>query len=374
VFLLSSGGQIEGELINRDESPREKYVIRTQAGGELSLAKKQVERHVVRKEAEVKYEEYLHKMQDTVEDHQKMADWCLKNGLDAYREYHMQEILKLDPNYEPARLALGYIRRNNKWVTPDDVMRNQGYVRYKNTWRLPQELEMLLAQEQAEQAHLEWKRKLRQLRGKIDRGDAKALEELKTIRDPAAGRSLVELLNDKREPSRMRMAYVDILANIGGPAVVSAFAHRAIVDEDDQVRDRCLDYLAKGANRHAARLFVRYLKSDNPQLIDRAGTAIGMMEVPDYTLEMINALVTKHTRIVGGDSGGGMGIGFSSNGGLSVGGNKPQKVVETNRNEGVLRGLAALHPGVNYLYDVDRWREWWVYKTTPQEINLRRSE
>jgi len=86
-------------------------VIRTQAGGELSLVKKQVERHVVRKEAEVKYEEYLHKMQNTVEDHQKMADWCLKNGLDAYREYHMQEILKLDPNYEPARLALGYIRR-----------------------------------------------------------------------------------------------------------------------------------------------------------------------------------------------------------------------------------------------------------------------
>lgn len=233
---------------------------------------------------------------------------------------------------------------------------------------------MVLAQEQAEQSYLEWKRKLRQLRGKIDRGDAKALEELKAIRDPGAGRSLVELLNDKREPPRLRIVYVDVLANIGGSSVVSAFAHRAIVDDDDQVRDRCLDYLEKGANRQAARLFVRYLKSDNPKLIDRAGQALGMMGVPDYTLEMINALVTKHTRVIGGDSGGGMGIGFSSDGGLSVGGGKPKKVVEASRNEGVLRGLATMHPGINFLYDVDRWREWWVQKTTPSEINLRRSE
>jgi len=89
---------------------------------------------------------------------------------------------------------------------------------------------------------------------------------------------------------------------------------------------------------------------------------------------MIAALVTRHTRITGGDGGGGgMGIGFSSNGGLSVGGNRPQKVTLESQNEGVLTGLNTLYPGINFLFDVDRWKEWWAQKNSPRDYQLRRS-
>jgi hypothetical protein len=375
LFLLSNGGQVEGELVNRDESPREKYVIRTAAGGELTLARKQVERQVVRKEAESRYEELLPKMQSTAEDHLKMAEWCQKHGLDAQREFHMQEVLKLDPNNVAARHALGYALRNKKWVTVEDVMRNQGYVRYKNAWRLPQEIEFLNARDKFNQSALEWKRRIKLLRSKVlERGDAKALEELRGIQDPMAGPTLVDLLDDKNEPVSMKLLYIDLLSNIGGNSVIGAFVDRVVKDDDEQVRDRCTAQLAKGSNRIAARLFARHLTSDNPLHINRAGNAIGAMGISDHTQEMISALVTRHTRITGGDGGGGgMGIGFSSNGGLSVGGNRPQKVTLESQNEGVLAGLNALYPGTNFLFDVDRWKEWWAQKNSPRDYQLRRS-
>ncbi|MFH1268203.1 MAG: hypothetical protein ABIK89_20990 [Planctomycetota bacterium] len=38
VFVLASGGRVEGELLNPDESPRQSYVVKTQAGVEITLS------------------------------------------------------------------------------------------------------------------------------------------------------------------------------------------------------------------------------------------------------------------------------------------------------------------------------------------------
>ena len=35
LFVLRTGGQVEGELLNPDEKPRESYVVKTQFGGQL---------------------------------------------------------------------------------------------------------------------------------------------------------------------------------------------------------------------------------------------------------------------------------------------------------------------------------------------------
>lgn len=374
VFHLASGGQIEGDLLNLDENPREKYIIRTTFGAELTLGTKQVQKRVVRKQAEAQYEERVHGLTNDVEHHLEIAEWCLQNGLEACREYHMQAVLKLDPNNGTARTALGFMRRGGQWMTPDDIRRRQGYVRYKNTWRLPQELEIVLAKEKYDQGVLEWKRRLKILRQKIiERGDGRAIDELRAIDDPLAAPVLIDFLDDKNEPTRMKLMYIEVLTRIGGSGAVFAFVQRAVVDEDSSVRDRCINALAKESNRQAAALFARYLHDDNPAYVNQAGYALGEMGVRDHTLEMIRALITKHKRIIGGDSGGGTGISLGP-GGLSVGGNKPQLITRESQNEGVLAGLVALYPGTNYRFDVDTWKEWWASKTTPRVVNLRRSE
>ena len=107
LFLLTSGGQVEGELVNRDESPRVNYVVRLATGGELTLARKQVANWVVQSEAQKRYDELLPKMPPTAEGHWKMAEWCRERSLESQRESHLREIVKLDPNHEGARLGLG---------------------------------------------------------------------------------------------------------------------------------------------------------------------------------------------------------------------------------------------------------------------------
>ena len=44
VFLLVTGGQIEGQLLNPQENPRQSYIVRTETGGTVKLALSQVDR------------------------------------------------------------------------------------------------------------------------------------------------------------------------------------------------------------------------------------------------------------------------------------------------------------------------------------------
>ena len=44
VFVLRSGGRIEGELVNPDENPRTSYVISLPSGGQITLDAKVVEK------------------------------------------------------------------------------------------------------------------------------------------------------------------------------------------------------------------------------------------------------------------------------------------------------------------------------------------
>jgi hypothetical protein len=38
----------------------------------------------------------------------------------------------------------------------------------------------------------------------------------------------------------------------------------------------------------------------------------------------------------------------------------------------VLAALVSLHPGVNYRYDIEDWRRWYIDTHTSTNINLRR--
>ena len=44
VFVLAGGGQVVGELVNRDESPRRQYVVQVADGAKVTLDATQVEK------------------------------------------------------------------------------------------------------------------------------------------------------------------------------------------------------------------------------------------------------------------------------------------------------------------------------------------
>src|ERR1700730_7226034 len=81
LFMLASGGQIEGTLVNVQENPREKYVIKTALGCEVTLLKEQDKEVVHKNLREIEYDKLRHQYPDTVEGQWALAEWC--------REHHL---------------------------------------------------------------------------------------------------------------------------------------------------------------------------------------------------------------------------------------------------------------------------------------------
>ena len=71
VFRLESGGQVEGEWLNRAEQPLTRYLVRTADGVTLTLGVHQVKEAVRQSPAEVEYRRLAPAAADTIE-----GQWC----------------------------------------------------------------------------------------------------------------------------------------------------------------------------------------------------------------------------------------------------------------------------------------------------------
>src|SRR5262245_30066833 len=67
IYVLTSGGQVRGELVNPTESPRKQYVIRTDDGATVTIDQKQLKQIMPRSAAEAEYEKVRPTFDDTVD-------------------------------------------------------------------------------------------------------------------------------------------------------------------------------------------------------------------------------------------------------------------------------------------------------------------
>lgn len=374
LFLLNNGGRIEGELLNADESPRTSYQIQTPFGGRLTLETDQVERVEVRSDAEKVYAERVNRVPDTADGHWKAAQWCEQAKLTGEREFHLEQVLRHDPEHEGARRALGYSRLEGRWVRPDDFMGDRGYVRVGGAWRLPQEIALSEAAGKQQQATVEWRKNIKMWSDWIVKGRGRGSEgeaSIRAIRDPAAAPALAELLMDRKQPRPLRRLYFEVLSAVGGNVAEATFARLAIEDPDPLIRDRCLEVLGRWQSKYAVQQFINLLKDPDNPTVNRAGAALAALKDPAATRPLIDALITEHKRLVGG---GGINPSFSDQGsGLSMGG-KPKIVKEKMRNESVLTALTVIYPGVNFGFNQPEWLRWYAERNTPKSVNLRRSD
>ncbi len=381
VFVLSSGGRIEGELLNPEQAPREIYVVQTPAGGQVTLDKTQVEQVVVKSPAELAYEQWLLKMPNTADGHWKMSEWCRTNGLTAQRDFHLEAAIVRDPNHADARRALGYGNLDGRWVKADDYRISQGEVRYQGAWRLRQEVALEQMQRDAELAQKEWRSKLKMWRSWIGKKRSEeAIANIKAIRDPMAAMALGEMLEDE-QLRQMKLLYIEVLGKLPHSAGGAALIKRALDDDDEAVRDACLDQLVECAPVHAVKAFVSVLeqatKATDPKsnvTINRAGVGLARMNDRSAVRPLIEALSTKHKIVLSSSGGMGIGAAFSNAGpgGLSMGG-KPQVVERDIPNQGVLEALRVL-TGEDFRYDKDAWKNWYAESHTPPNVNLRRRD
>ena len=400
-FILSGGGQVEGELLNLNESPRRIYIIKTADGGRVTILKSQVKRILRKSAAERRYDELLPRCPDTADGHWRLAEWCRKNRLTKQRALHLEQVLKRDPNHAGARRGLGYNRLNGQWIRTDEWMKAHGYVRHKSRWRLPQEIQIESERNEMRQQGKDWKRKLKRWRGWLfHKRHDNALVEIRGIEDPLAAEALGDLL-DREKDERVKLWYIEALGQliippasespVEGtidegenrprrarrltPAATDILVRWTLEDDERRIRHACLDELERHENRRAVSSLVAALRSKSNTRVNRAAIGLGWAGDRSSLLPLINALNTQHKFVLKGGPPGQIGTTFNRTpGGISIGGRRPKVRVRDIRNPESLDALLSMADGVDYGYDEARWKSWYIATQTPQNVNLRRDD
>lgn len=388
VFHLSSGGRVAGVLENPDESPREKYVIRTADGGAVTLSADQVTKVEAQSPREAEYERIRGEYPDTVEGQWQLAEWCREQRLAEARKEHLRRVIELEPNHRAARRALGYTQSGGRWATQAEIMTARGYKLHQGRWRLPQEIEEMARKDKHNRAEKDWFVKIKRYRGWLnDQRADQALAALQAIEDPYAVEAVRGQFKD--EPiENVRLIYVDVLARINDAAAHKALVQISMQDESEEVRLSAIERLAKAKDESLVAAYVAGLQSKENLQVNRAAVALARLGDASAVPALVDALVTVHKRKVQQGNPGALGGSFarpdkngnlppappggSLGGGLSVG-SKTIIVNEHMRNPAVHDALVQL-ARVNFDYDVSAWRAWLAAQKKPESITSRRDE
>jgi len=379
VFILESGGRVTGELLNPDETPREKYVIKTSARSQITLQRSQVKQVLTVRPAEAEYQKLRPAYPDTVEGQWALAQWCFEQRLLAQREVHLRRLIELDRDHAEARHALGYAKYDGKWMTRDERMEAMGYRRYKGEWKLPQEIELMESRRTADIAEKEWFQKINRWRGWLgtEKGE-QARQGLQAIDDPRAVKALASMLDDDRRPA-VRVLAIEILGKLGTSDAIKFLAARSVEDPVEEIRLSCLDQLKGKKNPDLVAFYVGKLRSKDNACVNRAALALSQLSDRSAIGPLIDALVTTHKYKITTGSGnpgsisttfGTGGAGAPGGGGLAVGSSTTTRSVQL-ANQPVLDALVAL-TGMNYNFNKQQWRSWYTSQKKQDSVDARR--
>jgi hypothetical protein len=380
IYQLASGGQVIGELIRREETPKQRYVIQTVDGATVTIDRLQIKQIVSQTPADLEYEKIKPTYPDTAEGQTQLADWCRDNNLPRARKAVLERVIELDPENRSARMALGYTQIDGRWIQPDQLKQEQGYVRYKGGWVLPQEVEIEEKKRKDDLAQKQWFANLKRWRGWMNDPEKvpQVREEIKGINDPLAVPALTQTVGSD-QPRELRVWCIQALGRLGTQDAIRAIVDNSLNSTEDEIRLTCFDQLGGNALHAAVPLYVAALKSKDNERVNRAGYALGKLGDKSAVLPLIDALVTTHkfTVVEGSSNPNQMSAGFTpggggmSPGGMTVGAPKPIIIKRDLNNQQVLDALASL-TGTNLGFDQRAWRNWYGSQRKPVTVDTRR--
>lgn len=383
VFLLHNEGQVRGQLVNTDQSPRQTYEVLTPGGGRITLEATQVKRVVPQRPEEMEYDRLRLKAPDTIDGQWKMSEWCRENHLSQQRRAHLERIIELDPNHEAARRGLGYSHIRGQWMTQKEKMEKDGYIFYGGKWILPQERDLYEQHHKEDLAQKEWYKNLKMWRewiekpNKAEQGRARIAAIGKSEGDVYAVKALAAYMHDEID-REIKIMYIEALSRIGTPAAMDALARASLNDTDEEIRVECLEQVVKRNYRPAIGLYVQTLKSKDNVMVNRAGACLRQMKEPSTIGPLIDALVTTHKfqiqPVNPGQTSATFGTGPNAGAmpGFSFGNPAPQIVTQKISNQAVLDALVSLTAPTNFEFDTIAWRQWFAAQKKPATMDARR--
>ncbi len=159
----------------------------------------------------------------------KLAAWCAEKGLKEQALAHYTEVTLIDPSREAAWKHLGYVKRGNHWVKPEDAAAQK------------------LENERQRHADQHWKTRLEKLREGLESSSLphrnKAREGLAEVTDPRAVPMVMHIFGSGSEP--FQLVAIQLLSQIQGPAASLSLTTLALDNPSAAVRRRAADALAR---------------------------------------------------------------------------------------------------------------------------------
>ena len=373
LFTLHNGGQISGKWLNADQRPVNTYLIETEHGVRIKLAKAQVSRAIRQSSKEIEYERDAPKFSDNVEEQWKLSEWCRENKLDDLRRHHLRRIIELEPNHAGARRGLGQSQVRGEWVTREDYLKREGYELYRGRWRTAQEIKVFKAREQMERAEKKWIVRVKRLRELLaTERVAEARDEILAIDDPLAVPALRKFLTAEKYRAA-KILFIQALGQIANGSAYSALLNQSLNDPDIEIFHECLEQLAQDPLPEMTKAYVDALNDENNQKVNRAAMSLGKLNDKTTIEPLIEALVTTHKVVRPGrggasrdtttttfanssDGSGSPNAPFSGTG-LELG-DKSQTFFRQVPNQEVLETLVKLSGGASFGFDQRAWRYW----------------
>lgn len=289
ILHLTNGGFIDGEIL---ETTDQGYRVRTVVGT-VTIALDAVREVESAPSPFQEYERQQSQADQTAAAQFDLAEWCEQVGLNAERRRHLLRALELDPDHEPARSALGYVRVGELWVEARTVLERAA--------PRPADSGKADAEKLAAAIQTEWYRRLRAIRSNlldsplerlVAEGRAKVLE----IADPLAIVPMSDVLS--RGSVSAREVLVEALSRFSEDEATMNLAALALVDGDAQVRYRALLELTRRADPRVGAQFRRALGTNSEALLRRAAEGLGVLKFEPAVPDLIELLTVQRRKRV----------------------------------------------------------------------------
>ena len=380
VFTLNNGSVVTAQWLNADDKAATIWKLRQSNGVELEIPRGTVKSVLAPIPAITPYLKNIEKVDDTVESHRKIVDWCVKQGLILVADAHRDRVIELDPTDKSAWSALGYTETSNGWIRKDTYWKRKGMQSKGGRWRFPQDIAF-------DERELAAKGYVSELNRKIDQAirdlktDSKrasvARQYLQDLNDPMALPKLRELMVDdrKNQDPEFRLAILEMIARMRSSGSVIAIVDAALFDPNELVVANCIEQLSQWGTELAISKFMQRLSNqspgnDSPAVINRAARALSVLGDERCIPKLIDCLVTRHFVTPPPQPGTQATQTSDGSANFATGGNK--KVERKLQNADVLAALQTLTGESSIQYDRVQWLNWYAVNYAPSRSDVYR--
>lgn len=375
VVQVRGGGRVDGQVKRVDNAKLPYAVVEVDPGLKIALPQSRIAR-VADAESLAEYRQRATDAPQDADAHFELGRWCKQAHLNAQAEHHFQRAIRIDPDHRRARASLGYTKHDGQWVRIGDLQQSRGLVRYGGRYRIPADVAIAQAKEEAEAKARQWTKEIERLVKQLGRADRanEAWAALGNINDPAASAAFGKLLTKGRNhPRQWRMFWINKLVELDSPDGVSPLLQVGLSDRDMVVREKALETLAEVAPLAAIAFYTPMLRSNDNTVVRQAADALSYFPDPALAMPLVKALITEHKTVIPGDDNR-MSVSFGNvgGGGLTAGGSPTRTVVNRVENSSVLTALREIFPDANYGFNQVHWRQFLSEQFGSLEGDMRR--